>query len=106
MGVVTVTITSSVKFPAVGVFSLKQQKCNNRNILCIKKIFCFYFFNWRIIGLQCCVGFCHTTAQISHNYTHTHTHHHPFSLRPSSRLLFLDILHGCLFLSRQKKYMN
>ena len=22
---------------------------------------CLFFFNWRIIGLQCCVGSCHTT---------------------------------------------
>ena len=29
----------------------------------------FYFiFNWRIIALQCYVGFCHITAHISHNY--------------------------------------
>ena len=25
------------------------------------------FFNWRIIALQCCVGFCHTTTQTSRN---------------------------------------
>ena len=25
-------------------------------------------FNWRIIALQCCAGFCHTTTLISHNY--------------------------------------
>ena len=30
------------------------------------------FFNWRIIALQCCVGFCHAAAQISPNYTHIH----------------------------------
>ena len=32
----------------------------------------FYFlkfiFNWRTIGLQCCVGFCHTSTRISHKY--------------------------------------
>ena len=27
------------------------------------------FFNWRIISLQCCVGFCHTTW-INHNYAY------------------------------------
>ena len=37
------------------------------------------FFNWRKIALQClqcCVGFCHITMKISHNYTHTHTYTH------------------------------
>ena len=29
----------------------------------------FFFFNWRNIVLQCCVGFCPTTTQISRNYT-------------------------------------
>ena len=29
-----------------------------------------FFFNWRKIALQCCVGFCHMTVQISHNYTY------------------------------------
>ena len=36
-------------------------------------LFSFFFtlfFNCRTIALQCCVGFCHTTMQISHNYTH------------------------------------
>ena len=28
------------------------------------------FFNWRKISLQCCLGFCCTTAQISHNNTY------------------------------------
>ena len=44
----------------------------------------FLFFHWRKIALRCCVGFCHTTMQFSHNfiyiyiyiYTHTHTHTH------------------------------
>lgn len=32
--------------------------------------FFFYFiFNWRMIALLCCVGFCHTTW-ISHKYTY------------------------------------
>ena len=31
-------------------------------------LFYYIFFSWKIIVLQCCIGFCHTTVQISHNY--------------------------------------
>ena len=50
--------------------------------------FCFCFFNWRKIALQCFVGFCHTTMWISHKYTYVpcllnllpHTSPHPTAL--------------------------
>ena len=29
-----------------------------------------FIFNWGKIALQCCVGFCFTAMQISHNYTY------------------------------------
>ena len=28
----------------------------------------YFFFNWRIIALQCCGGLCHTSMWTSHNY--------------------------------------
>ena len=33
-----------------------------------KILFFIIIFNWRIIALQCCVGFCHTSICISHRY--------------------------------------
>ena len=42
-------------------------------------------FNCRKIALQCCVGFCHTTAWISHNYTHVPQLLHLPPLPPSHR---------------------
>ena len=32
--------------------------------------FIFFFFNWRLITLQYCSGFCHTLTWISHGVTH------------------------------------
>ena len=36
----------------------------------LEYVFLNFFFNCRITALQCCDGFCHTTMQISHNYTY------------------------------------
>ena len=43
-------------------------------------IVCIFFlnvliFNWRIIALQCCIGFSHTTVWISQEYTTASTSH-------------------------------
>ena len=51
---------------------VREQKCCR---IQVTKFFFLsvYFFNWRKVALQCCVGFCHTTMQISHNYTYIHS---------------------------------
>ena len=41
------------------------QKCFLSILLCFSK----FIFKWRIIVLQYCVGFCHTSTRISHWYT-------------------------------------
>lgn len=28
-----------------------------------------FFFNWRLVAYDICVGFCHTSVGISHRYT-------------------------------------
>ena len=72
-------------------------------------------FNWRIIALQCCVGFCHTSTRISHRYTYvpsllnlpplSHLSH-PSRLSQSTRLsslcntansYWLSVLHMVMF---------
>ena len=43
------------------------------NIFSVFSLFFFvylFIFNWRMIALQCCVGFCHTSAWIGHRYTY------------------------------------
>ena len=56
-------------------------------------VFILFSVNWRIIALQCCVGFCYTSTRISHRYTYVplpleHPSHfpppsHPFRLSQS-----------------------
>ena len=43
-----------------------------------------FLFLWRIIALQWCAGFCHTTMKISHKYTYV-----PLPLDPLSHLPIL-----------------
>ena len=40
-----------------------------------------YFLNWKITALQYCVGFCQTSALISHRYTYV-----PSLLKPPPAL--------------------
>ena len=49
----------------------------------IKKNFCkFIYFNWRLITLQYCSGFCHTLTWISHGCTCIPHPKPPFHLPP------------------------
>ena len=36
----------------------------------LHSFFNLFIFNWRIIALQCCDGFCHTSKWISHKHTY------------------------------------
>ena len=45
--------------------------------------FAFIFFNWRIITLQYCAGFCHTSTWISHRYAYVPSLPSPFPSHPS-----------------------
>ena len=54
-------------------WSLYQEICYKITNLMLP--FFFYFiFNWRIIALWSCVGFCHTPTWISHNCTNIPSH--------------------------------
>ena len=55
----------------------------------IFNIFRLIYFNWRIITLQYCGGFCHTLTWISHRYTCVP------NLETPSQLLPHPILLGC-----------
>ena len=44
--------------------------------------FKFIYFNWRLIALQYCSGFCHTLTWISHGFTCVPHPEHPSHLLP------------------------
>ena len=49
----------------------------------------FHIFNWRILALQCCVGFCHPTTESGHHSTYISSlpsPAHPSRLSQSTRL--------------------
>ena len=52
------------------IFSKYSIFCANVNRDFFNCLLNLSIFNWKIIALQCCVGFCHTATWISHNYTY------------------------------------
>ena len=50
------------------VFALISQCFFEHSCQCF--LFLKFIFNWRIIVLQCCIGFCHTTTCISYKNTY------------------------------------
>ena len=50
--------------------------------------FCPFFFYWKIIALQYCVGLCHTSTCISHRCTYVPSLQNPPALLPVSRRKF------------------
>ena len=62
------------------------------------QFFKFIYFNWRLIALKYCVGFCHTLTWISHGCTVFKEHYlfcsfpvHPFLCR----IVSSDLSHLC-----------
>ena len=66
-----VTITAALWGDITWIRICFDGQCLNLVVLFweVKSFFFNLFFNWRKIALQYCVGFCHPTMRISHNYT-------------------------------------
>ena len=57
--------------------------------MCSMSLYLF-FFNWRKVALQYCIGFCYTTMENSHNYTYIPfilSLHHIFKHKQKSQIL-------------------
>ena len=52
-----------------GVFVCERDRENTWTISFLFKNKLFIYFNWRLINLQYCAGFCHTSTWISHGCT-------------------------------------
>ena len=64
-----------------------------------------FFFNWRIIALQYCVGFCHILTWISHWYWHVPS---LLNLPPTSlhRVFVLFFINGRVLLCLRSNFLN
>ena len=63
-------------------------------------LFVFIYFNWRLITLQYCGGFCHTLTWISHGCTCV-----PHCLSKRNKSLCSQVIHG-QFVKTGKKIIN
>ena len=63
---------SDVKIQRTDVAKGHGYQKNWRNLVCFISLisFSFFFFNWVIIALQCCISFCFTAKWISYMYTY------------------------------------
>ena len=61
-------VLSSVSLMYLSILSPKL--CCSDYCSFVINLFFFNIFNWRIIALQYCAGFCHTSTWISHRYRH------------------------------------
>ena len=72
-----------MKFQSLGWEDpLEQEMATNSSIFFffqVESLLTYLFFNWRKIALQFCEDFCHTTMQISHNYTYMASLLSPYS---------------------------
>ena len=66
------------------VHGVAQSRTRLKWLSSSSSIYIFKFvFNWKIIALQCCVGFCHTSTWGNHRYTYVPS----LNLPPTSHLI-------------------
>ena len=53
-----------------GMWDLPEPGIKLMSSALASRFFFFFFFNWRIISLQHCLDFCHTSTCIDHRYTY------------------------------------
>ena len=64
---------------SVFLFSSILRHQHHHHFFFRKQAFFNLLFSWREITIQCCIGFCHTAMQISHNF-----YRYPLPPQPSS----------------------
>ena len=57
---------------------IKEMTKTQIQVFLLSKSRTFFFFNWRIIALQCCGSLCHTSTRIHYNYIYSFPLQPPF----------------------------